>query len=307
MSSIIFFKAFRGYADLLLLGKNRNEEGFRELTEITRAVRRGGDLTHQLLTYSRKVEYKKRRVDLNQEISQIRKNLIGALPQTVKIEVILAEDLWPVHADPTRLEQAVMNLSHNAVDAMPDGGRLILETANVFLDEDFCLRNRGAVPGPHVLLSVFDTGRGMDKETLERVFDPFFTTKGLAEGTGLGLAVVYGVVKDHGGYIICHSAPNEGTVVKVYIPALEVEDEAESRVAPQIERGRSGRILLVDGEELIRRLGVDMLTGFDYKVAAFSNGELALNHYRKNFDQFDLIVLDANLPDMDPIQGLSTF
>ncbi len=159
-----------------------------------------------------------------------------------------------------------MNLAVNARDAMPDGGRLIIETANIIIDEQYSMTHLGPKPGHYVLLTVTDTGAGMDKDTLEHIFEPFFTTKEIGQGTGLGLAMVHGIVLQHHGHILCYSEPGEGTTFRVYFPALVSDEDSEERRPRAMPRGGSETILLVDDEEFIRELGSRVLGKAGYHV-----------------------------------------
>ena len=197
-----------------------------------------------------------------------------------------------------------MNLAVNARDAMPDGGKLTIETANISLDEEYAKTNIEATPGNYILLTVTDTGSGMDKETLKRVFEPFYTTKGVGEGTGLGLAMVHGIVKHHEGYITCYSEPGHGTTFKIYFPADTAIEEVEKIEVKPIPQGGSETILLVDDEEHIRDLGSRILQKAGYKVIKASNGKEALEAYTSNSDQVKLVILDLIMPKMGGKQCL---
>ncbi len=192
-----------------------------------------------------------------------------------------------------------MNLAVNAKDAMPDGGKLIVETANVILDQDYCKIHRVANPGSYVQLTVTDTGHGIDKMTIEHIFEPFYTTKETGKGTGLGLATVYGIVKSHNGHIVCYSEPDEGTTFKIYLPTIDSTEEArkaeEHMTAPE---GGSETILLVDDEEPIRSLGTQILEEFGYTVLTAADGESALQIYSKEQKRIDLVILDLIMPGM---------
>jgi two-component system cell cycle sensor histidine kinase/response regulator CckA len=215
-------QGIQGYTELLLLDKPAGDNDYTELQEISKAAGRGAELTRQLLTFSRKVESRLRPVNLNREVLNVTQLLRRTIPKMIRIELRLAPELRQVNADANQIEQVLMNLAVNANDAMPGGGRFAIETANVTLDEKYCMMHEGARPGEHVLLSVTDTGCGMDKETLEHIFEPFYTTKGVGKGTGLGLAMVYGIVKNHWGYITCSSKLGTGTPFKIYLPATAV-------------------------------------------------------------------------------------
>ena len=197
-----------------------------------------------------------------------------------------------------------MNLAVNARDAMPDGGRLTIETKNVVLDQDYCKTHLETAPGRYVLLIISDSGQGMDKETLEHIFEPFYTTKGPGEGTGLGLAMVYGIVKQHYGYITCYSEPETGTTFKIYFPALVSEPQVEDASTVTVPRGGSETVLVVDDEEVIRDLGERILTGSGYRVLAAVNGKEALEVYGPRRKEISLVILDLIMPDMGGKQCL---
>ncbi len=207
-------------------------------------------------------------------------------------------ELGAVRADPGQIEQVLMNLSVNARDAMPDGGKLTIETSNVTLGEDYAATHPEVSPGPYVMLSVTDTGVGMDHETLEHVFEPFFTTKAPGLGTGLGLATCYGIVKQSGGSIWVYSEPGKGTTFKVYLP--RIGDAAARReiqsIAPSV--GGSEAVLVVEDEPMVRRLAVRVLAGRGYRVSEATDGVDALAVFEKNGGAFDLLVTDVIMPEM---------
>ncbi|RLF53884.1 MAG: hypothetical protein DRN37_11005, partial [Thermoplasmata archaeon] len=293
-------QAIMGYTQIIMMGKDRDDPDLGRLKEIEKAAQRASELTQQLLTFSRKVESKLRPVDLNLEVRAVEKLLKRTIPKMIRIELHLQEGLKIINADPAQMEQVMMNLGVNARDAMPDGGKLVIKTENVILDEEYSRTHMGAVPGEYVLLSISDTGHGMDRETLEHIFEPFYTTKETGKGTGLGLSMVYGIVKNHQGYIACSSEPGEGTTFRIYFPAIEsgtMEQEAEKdeeRDAP----GGNETILLVDDEAFLRELGAEMLGRFGYTVLQAENGETALEIYEKKRAEISLIVLDLIMPGM---------
>jgi PAS domain S-box-containing protein len=295
-------QAIQGYTELLLMRKKEGEPGLRELQEVIRASKRGAELTQQLLTFSRKVESKRKPLDLNQEVAELRQLLERTLPKMIELEFNLDADLRIINADSAQLKQVLMNLAVNAKDAMPEGGKLVVETQNIILDQEFCKRYAEVKPGDYVLLSMADTGHGMEKETLEHIFDPFYTTKEVGKGTGLGLAIVYGIVKNHEGYVMCYSRPQRGTSFRIYLPASEAatkhEEAVESLESKSPNMGGSETILLVDDEEFIRELGVDVLGQAGYKVLTASNGEQALEVYRRERESIDLVILDLIMPGM---------
>ena len=292
-------QAVQGYAQLLQLRKGKEESGQRELSQIIRAAERGADLTQQLLTFSRKVESELRPIDLNHEVESVRLLLERTIPKMIQMEFRLAADLKIVNADPGQVEQILMNLAVNAKDAMPEGGKFIVETANVSLDENYCLMHPAAQPGEYVQLKVSDTGHGMNRKTLEHIFEPFYTTKETGKGTGLGLATVYGIVKGHNGHITCYSEPDEGTTFKIYLPAIEFMGKiVRPQEEPTVFLGGTETILLVDDEEPIRFLGAQILEEFGYTVLTAADGESGLQLYQQERDKIALVILDLIMPGM---------
>ncbi|MGO8881211.1 MAG: ATP-binding protein, partial [Desulfomonilaceae bacterium] len=259
----------------------------------------------RLLTFGRKSEYRPRPLNLNYQIEQLRKMLERTIPKMIKIELKLDDRLSPVNADPTHMDQVLMNLAVNARDAMPDGGVLTFETSNVFLDEEFARVHVGAKPGAYVLMSVSDTGHGMDKETLGRMFEPFYTTKEVGKGTGLGLAMVYGVVTQHDGQVRCYSEPGHGTTFRIYLPALVAEkDQLETGKHEAMPTDGTETILLVDDGEFLRDLGKTMLEESGYRVLTAANGKEALGLYTRERERISLVILDLVMPGMGGNQCL---
>ncbi|MGD8924388.1 MAG: PAS domain S-box protein, partial [Syntrophobacterales bacterium] len=292
-------QVIQGYTEVLLNGVSQNQPNYEPLQKIHRSAKRGAELTRQLLTFSRKVQSERRPLDLNHEVEQLRNLLQRTIPKMIEIELYLAETPAIVNGDPVQVEQALMNLAVNAMDAMPEGGKIIIETEKVTLNEEFCKAHLGARPGQYVMLSISDTGHGMSKETLEHVFEPFYTTKEVGKGTGLGLAMVYGIVKNHEGYILCYSEPETGTTFKIYLPAIEQEgDKDHPRDLEDQLQGGTETILLVDDEEYIRELGVELLGDAGYTVITATDGESGLELYRQKQEQIDLVILDLVIPGM---------
>ena len=292
-------QVIQGYTEVLQGEVSRNKPGFEALEKIHRSAKRGADLTRQLLTFSRKVQSERRPLDLNREVEQVKRLLERTIPKMIEIELYLSESPAVVSADPIQVEQAIMNLAVNAKDAMPEGGKIVIETEKVKLDEQFCKTHLGARPGEYVLLSISDTGHGMDREILEHVFEPFYTTKDVGKGTGLGLAMVYGIVKNHEGYILCYSEISTGTTFKIYLPALEQSGQRQKPdETKDLFKGGDETILLVDDEEYLRDLGVELLTDAGYHVLTATDGEEGLELYRKEQKNIDLIILDLVIPGM---------
>jgi PAS domain S-box-containing protein len=291
-------QAILGYAGLLCRFKDHDESDYEMLHRILVTAKRGGELTNQLLTFSRRVASRRRPFDLNLGVREMIKLLERTIPKMIEIKVTLAEDLKIVNVDPGQMEQVFMNLSLNARDAMSGGGTLVIETSNVTLDEEFCRDHLGARVGEYVLISVSDTGHGMDHRILAHIFEPFFTTKEVGKGTGLGLAMVYGIVKNHDGYITCSSEPDKGTRFKIYLPVVELEPETVKAKKEVPVEGGSETVLLVDDEEFIRELGVQLLQEAGYRVLTAANGEIALDFYGKEYKRIDLVIMDLIMPGM---------
>jgi PAS domain S-box-containing protein len=292
-------QAITGYTQIMLLDKNENDPDYSSLEAIQNAGNRAAELVRQLLLFSRKADTTRRPVQLNQEIEQARRILERTIPKMIDFEVHPGGRLWTVNADPVQIERILLNLGTNAADAMPDGGTLTIETKNILLDGEYALTHLGAKPGPYVLLSVSDTGQGMDDETIGKIFDPFFTTKGIGQGTGLGLASVYGIVTSHDGYINCYSEIGRGTTFKIYLPAIEPADTVEPvKTAEKPPPGGAETILLVDDEASIRDFASQALQKFGYTVLTASSGEAALDIYSSRFNEIDLVVTDIGMPGM---------
>ncbi|MGD9818139.1 MAG: response regulator [Desulfomonilaceae bacterium] len=288
-----------GYSDFLLERKKDVGEDHSDLKKIYDAGQRGTDLVKGLLAFSRQEKAKMVAVDLNDEAIKIERLLYHTIPKNIVIELHLGQFLKPINADPSQIGQILMNLAINSKDAMPEGGKLVIETENVDLDDEYCSRNIGVTPGSYVLLSVSDTGTGMDGETLSHIFEPFFTTKSVGKGTGLGLATAYGIVKQHNGYILCYSEPGHGTTFKIYFPAISGEKKPVSVSDESTMQGGTETILLVDDDEDIRNLGARILEQKGYNVISAKNGKEGLEIYKKYGDRIGLIVLDLIMPEMD--------
>ncbi len=292
-------QVINGYTQLLTLEKSETDPDHAKLREIEKAVAHAAQLVRQLLTFSRKAESKTVSLDLNKEITDVRKILERALPKMIDINLHLGRGLSPVTADPVQIEQMLLNLGTNAADAMPDGGTLVIETENITLNDDYLNTHAGARAGEYVLLSISDTGQGMDKDIVEHIFEPFFTTKEFGKGTGLGLASVYGIVKSYGGYISCYSEVGRGTTFKIYLPAAQKPATPEEKDAvPVPPRGGTETILLVDDEESIREFASAVLERFGYRVLTGASGEEALAVIAQAGGTIALIILDLGMPGM---------
>jgi two-component system cell cycle sensor histidine kinase/response regulator CckA len=255
-----------------------------------------GKLTSQLLAFARRQVLQRRGVNLNTLIEEGMKLLHRVIGAQIEVRIVAGPNLEITLADPTQIEQALINLCLNARDAMPEGGILTIETQNVEIGEEFCRQHLSGTPGRYIQLSVSDTGTGMDKATLERIFEPFFTTKELGRGTGLGLATVYGVVKQHEGFISASSEPGEGTVFRLFFPvAVGAAESREIHFEQQPHRGTE-TILLADDYEGLRESTREMLEGLGYTVISAQDGLEAVELFKKNAKQIDLVLLDVVLP-----------
>lgn len=288
-----------GYGELVLNKLHQGDPMREEVRQIVEAGRRSMSLTEQLLAFSRKQILQPKILNINESLKAIEGMLRRLIGEDIELTLALAEDLSYVKADQGQIEQIIMNLAVNARDAMPYGGKLIIETANVALDESYAQNHAGTVPGDYVMLAVTDTGRGMDRETLSRIFEPFFTTKG-KKGTGLGLATVYGIVKQSGGNIFVYSEPEKGTTFKIYIPATLAKAQLEEKQTEKDAGHKGGRehILIVEDELALRGLFEAMLTELGYRVTVAANGGEALLLVEEKGLKPDLVITDVIMPIM---------
>ena len=290
-----------GYGESAL-GRLRPQDPIRDdVEQIVQAGRRSAEFTRQLLAFSRRQPLQPTVLDLNATLTNLERMLGRLVGEHIALTLPLAKDLARVKADPNQIEQVILNLVVNARDAMGDGGRLSLETANVVLEAEWCDRHPGATPGKYVMLAVSDTGCGMDQETVLRAFEPFFTTKEAGKGTGLGLSTVYGIVKQSGGSIWISSEPGQGTTVKVYLPQT-TEEPAASRQAPVATPrplGGTCRVLVVEDEDSLRRLVGIMLSRLGFQVTLAANAGEALLHVEENGLKPDVVITDVVMPGMN--------
>ena len=287
-----------GYSELLLTGKSGKDPDYSDLQKIYHAAHSGAELVRNLLTFSRKVEPKPVPMDLNNQVRNVAKLLGRTIPRMIDIQLELAENLKRTNSDPGQIEQIIMNLAVNAKDAMGESGSLMMRTENVSLDEEYCLFNAEAKPGDYVLLSVSDTGHGMERETLQHIFEPFYTTKELGRGTGLGLAMVYGIVKQHNGYIICESEVGRGTTFKIFLPAIAEVSEPDVASSGEMTAFGTETVLLVDDEEFVRELGARILSKAGYKVLTATNGREGADLFERERTRISLVILDLIMPEI---------
>ncbi len=287
----------KGYSQLCLTELQGSDSLRESIEEILKAADRGANLTRQLLAFSRRQVLDMKVFDLNMVVQDLGKLLGRILGEDIELIISLAEDAGRVKTDPGQIEHVIMNLAANARDAMPNGGKLIIETANVVLDEGYALHHVAVKPGSYVMLSVSDTGCGMTPEVKERIFEPFFTTKERGKGTGLGLSMVYGIVKQSGGNIWVYSEPGKGTTFKIYLPRVE-EPPEQLMGAVKTEGLPSGSesILIVEDDEAVKRVAAEVLKKQGYTVLE-ANGVLeAVSLCKERRDPIDLILMDVVIP-----------
>jgi len=290
--------AILGNAQLALRKLAPDHPVHHRLIEIESAGNRATALTRQLLAFGRCQRLERKTLNLNDTIHDIMKMLRRIIGEDVEVSVRESFHLAAVFADPTQIEQILMNLAVNARDAMPGGGRLNITTRNVTLDEEYCRQHSYAVPGTYVQMIVSDTGAGMDAETRERIFEPFFTTKEVGKGTGLGLSMVYGIVKQHDGLIEVESEPEQGTTFRIYLPANgKIVKEEEPAVLPPVIGGME-TILVADDDEALRELTHSVLEELGYAVLLAKDGAEAVEIYEANRERISLLLFDIMMPRM---------
>jgi PAS domain S-box-containing protein len=287
-----------GFTELLLEERQEKDRDYADFQKIFQAAKSGAELVQRLLLFSRKAEPKPVPMDLNKQIVQVETLIRRTIPKTIDIKLDLSDDIPHIKADPAQVEQALMNLVVNARDAMPDGGKLTVATSAVTVDEEYARLHVEASPGRYVLMEVKDTGQGIDKETLDHIFEPFFTTKGRGRGTGLGLSMVYGIVKQHNGFISVSSEVAKGTVFRAYFPAILADEGPEIDDSGVMPGFGTETVLLVDDQESVRDLGSRILTKRGYNVLQASDGKEALNVFKRERSKISLIILDLDMPTM---------
>ncbi|MFA5182559.1 MAG: PAS domain S-box protein [Syntrophales bacterium] len=289
-------QAILGYTSIVLHTLSPGDKNLPKLLEVRKAGERAALLTQQLLAFSRRQLLQLAPLDLNQSIEDLMKMLQRLIGEDIDLIVLPGRELWAVNADRGQIEQVVMNVCLNARDSMPEGGRLSIETNNKLFDAPYCVHNEWAKPGHYVKLSITDSGCGMDEETKGKIFEPFFTTKDPDKGTGLGLATVYGIVRQHNGMIQVYSEPGKGSRFSIYLPAIEqTETIVPSEFEEPVPDGQE-TILLAEDNEQIRRLALDILESSGYEVLAAVDGEDALRVYHDYTGKIDLLLLDVVMP-----------
>jgi two-component system cell cycle sensor histidine kinase/response regulator CckA len=286
----------QGRTSLMLMDKDSSHPDFEHLKGIEDYVKSAANLTKQLLGFARGGKYEVKPTDIN-ELVKKSSNMFGRTKKEIKIHGKYQKDVWTIESDQGQIEQVLMNLYVNAWQAMPGGGELYLQTENVSLDEDY-IKLFGIEPGRYVKISVTDTGVGMDEATRQRIFEPFFTTKEMGRGTGLGLASVYGIIKNHGGFINVYSEKGEGAAFNIYLPASESEVRGRRPEVSEDVRHGDETVLLVDDEDMIIDVGEQLLQKLGYEVLIARSGKEAIEIYEKDKDKIDIVILDMIMPDM---------
>jgi PAS domain S-box-containing protein len=287
-------------ADLMKMD-TEDPEQLKLLETIKLSAKRGAEMVKQVLSFSRGFEGEKVQVNMGEVVRELKLILNDTFPKNIKIEVEAESNLWPVLADPSQLNQVVLNLCVNARDAMPNGGAITIKMENHVLDSLYTQMNPGSKPGTYLLVKVTDTGGGIPREIQERIFDPFFTTKETGKGTGLGLSTVLGIVKSLGGFINLYSEMGRGSTFKIYLPASASEVEQNAKAVEQfnLPRGRGELILIVDDEEIIRVTVKKTLERFGYRVQTAGHGAEAVALYSKMGDSISAVITDMSMPIMD--------
>jgi two-component system, cell cycle sensor histidine kinase and response regulator CckA len=283
-----------GYSDMVLGKLGPNDPMRPEIEQIRKAGTRGANLTRQLLAFGRRQVQQPRSIDLNALIIETNKMIRRLLPHSIEIELRLSPDVKRITFDPGQMEQVLMNLVINARDAMPDGGQITIETANVTLGEEYARTHVSAKTGPHVMLAVADNGCGMDPQTQQRIFEPFFTTKEQGRGTGLGLSTVYGIIKQASGNIWVYSEVGRGSIFKVYLPQIDGTPTSGEHPAVAMPGVAGDSILLVDDHQEVREMMGAILRQAGYVVIEATDGESAL----KSADGVELLITDMVMPKM---------
>jgi nitrogen-specific signal transduction histidine kinase len=285
-----------GFTELIQMDLEPDDPHKEPIDKILNAGKRAAELVNQLLAFSRKQIIKPEIVNLENAITKTEKMLRRLIGEHIILETIFAPDLWSVKIDPSQLEQVVVNLAVNARDAMPKGGKLIIEAANVTLDNDYVAQHLGSQPGNHVLLAISDTGFGMSDQMQARIFEPFFTTKEVGKGTGLGLATVFGIVKQNGGNIWVYSEEGVGTTFKIYLPGIEISQQTTDKsTSDELPHGNE-TILIVEDDTGVRKLTKMVLQGQGFTVLEAKDGNAALQLAHHHTGSIHLLLTDVVMP-----------
>jgi PAS domain S-box-containing protein len=288
--------AIMGYGSLMKMKMGDDDPSKNYLQQILDSAQRAANLTQGLLAFSRKQVISPKPAEVNKIIENVEKLLLRLIGEDIELKAVLADDNLTVMADSGQIEQVLVNLATNARDAMPEGGCLTIRTETGVLDHEFIKRHGYGKPGPYALISVTDTGTGMDEKTKERIFEPFFTTKEVGKGTGLGLSIVYGIVKQHNGYITCYSEPGKGATFKIFLPAINREVPGTGTDVLLPASGGTEAVLIAEDDAAVRALVKDVLEQSGYTVIAAVDGEDAIGRFAEHRDRVQLLILDVIMP-----------
>ncbi|MCK4923990.1 MAG: response regulator, partial [Spirochaetes bacterium] len=287
--------AIMGYSDIIAKDAEVKDKHRSYIDEIKKSAERAATLTQQLLAFSRKQIMQPKVLNLNTMLKNTKNMLQRMIGEDITFRLQTATPIDMIKVDPGKIEQVVINLAVNARDAMPNGGILEVETKNIFLDHAFCEMHKGADPGNYVLLSVHDTGKGIDNETMKHIFEPFFTTKEIGKGTGLGLATVYGIVRQSGGYIDVQSQEGSGTTVAIYLPRVDKVPETVEKHESKVAEGKNETILFVEDDDMVRNMVAAVLEQYGYNVIEAENGSVAMKRCEQE-DKIHLMITDVVMP-----------
>ncbi len=290
-----------GYGQIALMGLPANDPQRLNVENMVEAAKRGAHLTQSLLLFSRKQSSDRRPMDFNQVLERLEKFLKRIIGEDIDCHIKPGEKPLPILADAHQLEQVLMNLATNARDAMPGGGSFTICAERIELDRDFVSVHAYGRPGPYLRISVSDTGSGMSTEIREHIFEPFYTTKEVGKGTGLGLAVVYGIIHQHEGYINLYSEPGQGTTFRIYLPLIAMPGRENGEIAGEEQAPRGGKetILVAEDDEAIRKLTRTVLERFGYTVIEAADGQEAIERFQEQPDEIDLLLFDLVMPRMN--------
>jgi len=293
-----------GYVYFAEQDLSENDSRFKNIEEIRKAADKAAALSYQLLAFSSSQVLEPRNININNLIEGLLKMIRRIIGENINLQFDAVKNLDSIHADPSQIEQIIMNLCVNARDAMMNGGDLIIKTENIVIGDEYCQKYSWGKKGKYILLTVTDTGLGMDKATVDKIFEPFFTTKKESNGTGLGLATVFGIVRQHGGMINVFSEEGKGTTFKIYFPIVERKYGLTERKSEYSVQGGNETILIAEDDKAIRNLAMRILEDVGYKVIVAVDGSEAVELFKQNSDEISLVILDMIMPNMG---GLSAF
>jgi len=292
-----------GYVFFAEQDLSKDDPRFKNIEEIRKAADKAASLSHQLMAFSSSQVLEPRNININELIDSFLNMIRRIIGENIELKFVYEQNLNSVYADPSQMEQIIMNLCVNARDAMPNGGDLIIKTENILIGDEYCGKYQCEKKGEYVLITVSDTGLGMSQLVVDKIFEPFFTTKKENKGTGLGLATVFGIIKQHNGMINVYSEEGKGTIFKVYLPIGENKDNVLIKKNKSIARGGTETILIAEDDDSIKNLAIRILEGAGYTVIAASNGVEAVSFFEKNVEKIALVILDIVMPKMGGLEA----